>query len=104
MNRDDLYVPDDANDALGYGKYKTLTPLQVLELDPAYIVWAHEHTHMWAGSEDVIDSAYERISKFRKAKAALVQPKVNQKNVIEEFEQAVYEAYGQFPKPNWIRS
>lgn len=102
---------DDGVDTLQFGKYATLTPLALLNKDPHYLIWCWEKTTRWCGSEELIKRAYKQCGmKFKQRNQILKKPPETHRDFMDEtqriaeFEQAVYDTYGCFPKPTYIRS
>lgn len=89
----------DTGTPLDFGKYTGLTPEQVLSKDPGWLVWCWTKTHRWCGSEDLLRDAFDETGKvFVPRTPNEVLPPAGS---IEDFEAAILEAYGAFPKPHW---
>ncbi len=48
------------NMAIGFGKYRTRTPLEVLAIDPGWLVWAKRETGRILCSDEVQEQAQRR--------------------------------------------
>ena len=97
MNDDWDYAKelDDEVDTLQFGKYKGLTPAEVAFKDSNYIVWATQNTHHWVGSDELVERIF-KLKKIPMTKAPPPSTKADWKPV-EDFEEAMYEAYGEYP-------
>ena len=104
---------DDEVDTIQFGKYKGLTPAEVVARDPGYIVWAtNAYPQGWVGSQDIIDRALKivpsqdvHVKAKQHAKFATVNSYSNRQALIAAFEEAMLETFGEFPTPYWkVRS
>lgn len=62
-SRDDIGAPsaDDLDAApIGFGKYRTRTPLEILAIDPGWLVWAKRETGRIICSDTVHEQAKRR--------------------------------------------
>lgn len=91
----------DTQTTVDFGKYTGKTPEWILQNDPGWLVWCWNNTHRWCGSEAVVSLAFTDTGNiFHPRQQQLVQQKESR---IEDFEQAILDTYGQFPKPIWMK-
>lgn len=97
---------DDESDGLQFGKFKGLTPVQVASTEKGrqWMVWAHRNAIQWIGSEELVRKVFHLEQQLyeprEKSRARTEQaPSVS----VAEFEAAMLEAYGCFPKQIWQR-
>ena len=91
----------DTQTTVDFGKYTGKTPEWILQNDPGWLVWCWNNTHRWCGSEAVVSLAFTDTGNiFHPRQQQIVQQKESR---IEDFEQAILDAYGQFPKPIWMK-
>ncbi len=104
----------DDEDTIQFGKYKGLTPLDVLRQDPGYIVWANSaYPQGWVGSSKIIEAAKKIVPDQgthinNKKLQQTGNYKANSGGVshfnspeVYAFEEAMLEAFGEFPTPYW---
>lgn len=99
----------DDMDAVTRGKYKGMTPFEILQRDPGYIVWASTvGSKFWVGSQALIEAA-KKIVPNQAAHTANKQAPVDLPLAIrkqswptvEAFEETMLETFGEFPTPGW---
>lgn len=96
-------LKDDV-DKLTFGKYKGQTPFQVFVKDPGYLVWCWNNTIYWAGSEELVRKASMDSEMSMKERPMIMQAAQTNKSSwpsVAEFEEAMLEAFGEFPTPYW---
>lgn len=91
----------DETDTLQFGKYRGVTPAELLAIDPGYIVWATDKTSHWVGSKEIVAAA--RAAKKLPPLPPAPTP-TNRDQTIQQCEEAILHAYGAFPKPLWMPS
>lgn len=71
----EIDLSDDAMDKrpLGFGKYAKLTPRQVLDRDPSYILWMASNLQEQVCSADLVDEAREAMEPQDKPVTSHVQ-------------------------------
>lgn len=95
---------DDDSDGITFGKFKGLTPVQLASTEKgrAYIMWAHRNTRYWLGSQELVMRVFKiEGMEYKPRPEPVVKPAV-EGNIVEQFEAAVLDAYGVFPKPIWM--
>ena len=90
---------DDDSDCIDFGKWIGHTPANVLIKNPGWLVWAWENTNKWVGSVNIIRLACDKVGKkFTERVEESPSPiKLIDQLAIDEFERAVFEAYGCYP-------
>lgn len=97
---------DDFKDCVGFGKFQDkATPADILVQNSGYIVWAWENTTHWIGSEVLVRKAYAAQNKGFRPRNVIQKSKALpavEGDPIEQFEEAVLDTFGVFPKPHWM--
>lgn len=93
---------DSEVDVLGWGKYSTYTPMQVLQVNPKYLIWAWENTAFWVGSKEVIMAAYKKAGQVWKDRTPQITD-AEYDEAVGRFEAAMLRTFGCFPIKPWMR-
>lgn len=99
----------DDEDTISFGKYKGLTPFEVLQRDPGYITWATAaFPQGWVGSQRIIDAAALKVPSqaiHAKRKAVIKSDSnkayLSDAALIRSFEECMLDNFGEFPTPAW---
>jgi len=96
----------DETDTLQFGKYRGVTPVELLAIDPGYIVWATNKTAHWVGSKEIVAAAARAAKKLPLPPAPRkpAPTPTYRDQTIQQCEEAILHAYGAFPKPLWMQS